>query len=67
MSLEFPACGSLYHHKDLLSEKKISLSAQSEVDFCIGPVTHYSWWQGARCKLDIDRGPCKCILLKLLV
>lgn len=44
MSLEFPACGSLYYHKNLPSEKKISLSAQSEVDFCIGPVAHYRWW-----------------------
>lgn len=66
MSLGFPACRSLYYHKDLRSEK-ISLSAQSEVGFYIGPVAHYSWWQGARCKLESTEGLINVYFSKTLV
>lgn len=66
MSLVFPASGSIYYHRDLPSEKKIPLSGQDEVKFCIGPMVHYSWWHGNRHKLDIDRGPCKWTISKRL-
>lgn len=58
MSLDFPACGSIYYQKDLHSERKTPLSGQKE--FCIGPIAHYSWWHGERSRLDLDRGPCPC-------
>ncbi|KAF7125526.1 hypothetical protein CNMCM5793_001765 [Aspergillus hiratsukae] len=56
MSLEFPACGSLYYQKDLPTERKVPLPSHNG-DFCIGPMAHYSWWHGERGILDIDRGP----------
>ncbi|RHZ55477.1 hypothetical protein CDV55_103246 [Aspergillus turcosus] len=56
MSLEFPACGSLYYQKDLPTERKVSLP-KNKGEFCIGPVANYSWWHGERSNLDIDRGP----------
>lgn len=62
MSLKFPAYGSIYYSKDLTSEKKISLPGQRDVEFCIGPISHYSWWHDGRNTLDIDRGPCKWII-----
>jgi hypothetical protein len=66
MSLNFPAHGSIYYRKDLTSEKKIPLPGQKDVEFCIGPSSHYSWWHDGRSTLDIDRGPCKWIILEAL-
>ncbi|GIK00090.1 phosphotransferase enzyme [Aspergillus viridinutans] len=57
MSLEFPACGSLYYQKDLPTKKKVPLPSHNNGEFCIGPIAHYSWWHGERSILDIDRGP----------
>ncbi|KAI9375918.1 kinase-like domain-containing protein [Aspergillus egyptiacus] len=57
MSLSFPAYGSIYYRKDLTSEKKISLPWQNDVEFCMGPISHYSWWHGGRNTLNVDRGP----------
>ncbi|KAI9926045.1 Phosphotransferase enzyme [Aspergillus wentii] len=56
MSLQFPACGSLYYQKDLPSEKRVPLP-DSNGEFCIGPSAHFTWWQGERTQLDVDRGP----------
>lgn len=61
MSLSFPAYGSIYYCKDLTSEKKISLPGQKDFEFCIGPISHYSWWHDGRNMLNVDRGPCKSI------
>ncbi|BDD57602.1 hypothetical protein MAP00_002953 [Monascus purpureus] len=57
MSLSFPAYGSIYYCKDLTSEKKISLPGQKDFEFCIGPISHYSWWHDGRNMLNVDRGP----------
>ncbi|PYH31436.1 uncharacterized protein BO87DRAFT_409003 [Aspergillus neoniger CBS 115656] len=57
MSLEFPASGSLYYSKDLPSEKRTKLDDPNGMAFCIGPIAHYSWWQGERGIMNIDRGP----------
>ncbi|GAD91760.1 hypothetical protein PVAR5_0334 [Paecilomyces variotii No. 5] len=57
MSSEFLAYGSLYYRKDLPSEKRIPLSNQDDVEFCVGPTAHYSWWHDERSTLNIDRGP----------
>jgi hypothetical protein len=62
MSSEFPACGSIYYCKDLPSEKRIPLSSQKDVEFCIGPIAHYSWWHDERSMLNIDGGPCKWMI-----
>ena len=59
MSLDFPAFGGLYYHRDLRSEKKFSLPDERDAAFCIGPIAHYSWWHGNRRTLNVDRGPCK--------
>lgn len=59
MSLNFPACGSIYYHKDLPSEKTIPLPGQQDAAFCVGPIAHYSWWRGERRTMHVDRGPCK--------
>lgn len=58
MSLNFPAYGSLYYSTDLSSEKRVPLSGQEDVEFCVGPIAHYSWWHDERKTLNIDRGPC---------
>ncbi|KAJ5558044.1 hypothetical protein N7535_009534 [Penicillium sp. DV-2018c] len=57
MSLSFPAYGSIYYCKDLTSEKKISLPGQHGEEFCMGPISHYSWWHDGRSSLYVDRGP----------
>ncbi|KAJ9400232.1 hypothetical protein DTO282F9_3002 [Paecilomyces variotii] len=57
MSLEFPAYGSLYYRRDLPSERNVPLSSQEDVEFCVGPITHYSWWHDERSTLNIGRGP----------
>lgn len=57
MSLKFPASGSLYYRKDVLSGEGIPLSDHSDRDFCIGPIAHYSWWHEQRAALQTDRGP----------
>ncbi|KAL4981480.1 kinase-like domain-containing protein [Aspergillus falconensis] len=57
MSLEFPASGSIYYRKDVLSGEVIPLPDNNH-EFCIGPVAHYSWWHEERAVLKIDRGPC---------
>ncbi|KAL4889177.1 kinase-like domain-containing protein [Aspergillus ambiguus] len=57
MSLKFPAYGSIYYREDLTSEKNVPLPGQKDVKFCIGPISHYSWWHDGRNTLNIDRGP----------
>ncbi|RDH31196.1 hypothetical protein BDQ94DRAFT_180568 [Aspergillus welwitschiae] len=57
MSLKFPASGSLYYLKDLPSEKRTRLDDPNSMEFCIGPIAHYSWWHDERGIMDIDRGP----------
>jgi hypothetical protein len=59
MSLKFPASGSLYYRKDVLSGESIPLSDHGDRDFCIGPIAHYSWWHEKRAALETDRGPCE--------
>jgi hypothetical protein len=61
MSLEFPACGSIYYQKYLPFEKTVPLPDQSDAKFCIGPIAHCSWWHDERSLLTINRGPCTCI------
>ncbi|KAL5041130.1 hypothetical protein BDW71DRAFT_213297 [Aspergillus fruticulosus] len=56
MSLEFPASGSIYYRKDVLSGEVIPRPDNNH-EFCIGPVAHYSWWHEERAVLKIDRGP----------
>lgn len=63
MSLKFPGYASIYYSKDLTLYKKISPLAQRDAEFCIGPISHYSWWHDGRHALDIDRGPCKWIII----
>lgn len=58
MSLEFPASGSLYYTKDLPFGRRTTLDGPNGMAFCIGPISHYSWWHGERGIMDIDRGPC---------
>lgn len=55
MGLHLPAFGSIYYQRDLSTERSVPL----EDGFCIGPIAHWSWWNGGRSGLDIDRGPCK--------
>ncbi|PLB49194.1 hypothetical protein P170DRAFT_475503 [Aspergillus steynii IBT 23096] len=57
MSLEFPACGSIYYSRDLPRERKIPLPDKNADEFCLGPIVHYGWWHGERKTLNIDRGP----------
>ncbi|KAM5436338.1 hypothetical protein MferCBS31731_006031 [Microsporum ferrugineum] len=57
MSLKFPASGSIYYQRDILSGEGIPLPDHSERQFCIGPIAHYSWWHNERARLKIDRGP----------
>ncbi|OJJ43355.1 hypothetical protein ASPZODRAFT_103231 [Penicilliopsis zonata CBS 506.65] len=57
MSLQFPASGSLYYAKDLISESRVQLADPNGMAFCIGPIAHYSWWHDKRDVLDVDRGP----------
>lgn len=59
MSLKFPASGSLYYRKDVLSGESIPLSDHGDRGFCIGPIAHYSWWHEKRAELQTDRGPCE--------
>ncbi|OJI79395.1 hypothetical protein ASPTUDRAFT_78786 [Aspergillus tubingensis CBS 134.48] len=59
MSLEFPASGSLYYTKDLPFGRRTTLDGPNGMAFCIGPISHYSWWHGERGIMDIDRGPSK--------
>ncbi|RMD41469.1 hypothetical protein DV735_g3650, partial [Chaetothyriales sp. CBS 134920] len=58
-SLELPASGSIYFPKDLLeAERERSVRFQTHgVEFCIGPMAHYSWWDKGRDLLECDRGP----------
>lgn len=51
---DFPACGSLYHAKDIEGEMQIPIDR----DFCIGPVSARQFWHDERSGMDIDRGPC---------
>ena len=55
MGFDLPAFGSIYYQKDLPTERNVPL----EGAFCIGPMAHWSWWNGGRSNLNIDRGPCK--------
>lgn len=56
MSIEFPASGSLYHHRDLDgSQHYIPVSD----DIVVGPTAQHEWWYRERASLKVDRGPCK--------
>ncbi|EHA24924.1 hypothetical protein ASPNIDRAFT_121899 [Aspergillus niger ATCC 1015] len=66
MSLKFPASGSLYYLKDLPSEKRTRLDDPNSMEFCIGPIAHYSWWHDERGIMDIDRGPYLVNYLKVV-
>ena len=60
-SLQIPASGSIYFPNDLTEEER-SLSAPFQShghEYCIGPLTHYSWWHRGRSSIECDRGPCK--------
>lgn len=59
MALELPAFGSIYYQRDLPTERSVPLPDEAGTGFCIGPMAHWSWWNGGRGALDIDRGPCK--------
>lgn len=52
---QFPACGCLYHKKDLDGETQIPIVD----DFCIGPMSARQFWHGERSETEIDRGPCR--------
>jgi hypothetical protein len=59
MELEFPASGSIYYRKDVLSGDVIPLPTHGGPEFCIGPIAHYTWWHEERGTLETDRGPFK--------
>lgn len=59
MGFDLPAFGSIYHQRDLSTERNVPLEDGAGAGFCIGPMAHWSWWNGGRSDLDIDRGPCK--------
>ncbi|RMZ83596.1 hypothetical protein DV738_g948, partial [Chaetothyriales sp. CBS 135597] len=58
-SLELPASGSIYLPNDLSEdERERSVRFRTHgVEFCMGPMAHYSWWHKGRDLLDCDRGP----------
>lgn len=69
LSLQFRASGSIYFPLDL-SEPERSHSVPLGIkghEFCIGPMAHYSWWHGERGSLSYDYGPCKFIVLDILL
>ncbi|KAL2872636.1 phosphotransferase family protein [Aspergillus lucknowensis] len=55
MSLEFPASGSIYYRKGVLSGEGIPLLKGGH-EFCTGPIAHYSWWHDKRAVLKTNRG-----------
>ena len=68
--LRFSHIGSLYFKEDV-SEELQSLPLFSKNDdahvaqfserYRIGPLIDRQWWRGERARLDLDRGPCKCL------
>ena len=62
MSITFPAGGSVYYTKDLKVARRPGILLEDE-RFCIGPDTRLPLWYGRRSQLDIDRGPCRPLLV----
>lgn len=56
MSIQFPASGSLYHHRDLHSSQHFIPVSD---DIVVGPTAQHEWWYRERASLKVDRGPCK--------
>lgn len=51
----YPCDGNIV--SDLSSSKQ-----EATAKFVIGPTTERSFWENEKRELDIDRGPCRCIL-----
>ena len=64
-SFSFPRHGCIYYKTDLAVHGVTGedLTPQSEHPilqrFTLGPLTEAKYWDGARSKMMLDRGPCK--------
>lgn len=67
-NLSLPAAGSVYYSDDLPGQTyRINFPSRDSTNdsrLCIGPDTSLGLWYGKRHELSVDRGPCKCYLIR---
>ena len=62
LSLHFPACGSLFHAKDIEHlPRRVEIptaGSNNKASFSIGPSMANTLWDCGRAKVEAERGPC---------
>jgi len=72
VSRRFSQIGSLYYKEDVepkLQARRLYADGEDDDDaserFRIGPCVDWDMWRGKRAAVELDRGPCKIVLVDM--